>query len=186
MGILTDIFHALRPWYDPVADFDNRLPVRQRQTETTAATRTATAQTDTDGLHEGPDGRLYVCETTTDERGAILSEWDSQKDYRTGTNVNPELTDYDLYAFDKLKAEKYDHLKLDNYKLIKRLAFSQAIKSGEELKPISRREAANVPGIKGRRGYSERRIADYYATMNYALYLEQNNTPIPSKEGATL
>ena len=180
MGILTDIWNTVRPFYDPVADFDHRLPVRQRQTETTAATRTATGTTDTDGLHEGPDGKSYVRKQTTTDGGATVYELDST-DIRTGTNVSASFTKYDQYIFDKYRQEdQYKHFRRNLYELIKREAFSKS----QDGKPISYREAAKLPAIRGKRGCGSRYLANYFKAMNEAFWMEQNKAPIEAKQGA--
>lgn len=172
MGILTDILHTLRLSYDPVADF-NGLPVRKVPTTTATPTRTATDKAN--GLHEAPNGQLFVRKQTTTDGGATVYELDGT-DIRTGTNVRPGLTEYDQYIFDQFsRQEKYKHFDLKKYERIKRLAFSQA-QGGT---PISYRDAAKLPGIKGRRGYSARYLADYYKAMNRALYMEQSGQPLP-------
>lgn len=173
MTILINIFGFLT--YDPVRDFDKRLPVRGRRTATDRVERTAMTTTG-DDVHEGPD-KLYGRRTTTNDSGATVYELDST-DIRTGTDVNPSRTKYDLFVFWKYKEQDtYKHFKLELYELIKKEAFSQS-KDG---KPISYRDAAKLPGIKGRRGCGERYLANYYKAMNEAFTMECHKTPLPQQ-----
>lgn len=164
--------------YDPVRDFDKRLPVRRKQTTTTIVQRTATTTSNNDNTYEAPNGTLYAQTTTTDNNGVTVFEMDST-DVRTDTNVKPGLTDYDFYVFGQFKAnDTYKHFKLELYRLIKEKAYSKSI-DGE---PISYRQAAELPGIKGKKGCGSRYMANYFKAMNIAFQMEQNNAPIPSDD----
>lgn len=163
--------------YDAVRDFDTRLPVRRRQ-QTYNVQRTATTTTNDKNVHEGPD-KLYSRRTTTNNSGATVYELDST-DVRTATNVQPSITAYDLFVFDKYKRQvKYKHFDWDLYKLIKAEAFSQSIDG----KPISYRVTADLPKFKNRKGCGQRYMNNYFKAMNEAFQMEQNNAPIPDPVG---